>query len=503
MTDSRRPRSRRLRYAVAIATAAALTGSLTSAVTASPRQAAATFDLDHGNAVVGAVYPYLSPVSRANFTGSSPVNRDLNILVEVPWFDAIAPYHPTAVGIFSDLGRRPVSERTTRNKNIAVLYSAFTSLNKVHPAHRSEWREMMERAGLDPDDTREDPTTPSGIGILAAKNAFAARENDGSNRDGSEGGRRYNRQPYSDYTGYEPVNTAYRLRDPSRWQPNTFSSKGVFTSQEFALPYFGRVRPFTYDSPARFKVPAPRQSDHHNRAAYKAQADEVLKASANLDDRQKVATELFHTVFDAYGTVGGLPVILGGNYDTEKTVQFTAVRDIGFYDLTIATWHFKRTYDSVRPFSAIRHVYGGKKVTAWGGPGRGTVDDITGNEWRPYLDAWPDDHPVKAPDSPAYPSEASAECLAYAQLTRRFTGTDKIDINYRVAQGASRVEPGVTPAQDMTLHWGDWTSYAKDCADSPLLGGENFRPAIEATSRYAPQIADLAYEFVQRKVNGG
>jgi hypothetical protein len=502
MTNSRRPRSRRLRYALAIATAAALTGSLTSAVTASPQQAAA-FDLDHGNAVVGAVYPFLSTVSRANFTGSSPVNRDVNILVEVPWFDAIAPYHPTAVGIFSDLGRRPSEERTTRNKNIAVLYSAFTSLNIIYPSHKSEWRAMLERVGLDPDNTAEDPTTPSGIGILAAKNAFAARAHDGTNRDGSEGGRRYNRQPYSDYTGYKPVNTAHVLRDPSRWQPNTFSSKGLFTSQEFSTPYFGRVKPFTYDSPAQFKVAPPWKSNHHNRSAYKSQADEVLKASAHLNDRQKMATELFHTVFDAYGTVGGLPVILGGNYDTEKTVQFTAVRDLGFYDLTIATWYYKRKYDSVRPFSAIRYLYGDKKVTAWGGPGQGTVNDITGNEWRAYLDAWPTDHPIKAPDSPAYPSGASAECLAYAELTRRFTGTDTININYPVAKGSSLVEPGVTPAQDMTLHWGSWTDYAKDCADSPLLGGKNFRSAIEATSQYAPQIADLAYEYVQRKVNGG
>src|SRR5690606_21935550 len=281
VTHARRPRSRRLRYAMAIATATALTGTLTSAVTASPQQAAG-FDFDHGNAVTGIISRKLAAVSRANNTGSSPVNRDSTILLEVPWFDAIAPYHPTAVGIFSDLGRRPSSEHTTRNKNIAVMYSAFTSLNVLYPEHRAQWREMMESAGLDPDDTETDPATPSGIGILAAKNAFAARKNDGSNRDGSAGGRRYHRQPYADYTGYKPVNSAEKLRDPSRWQPNTFEKNGVFTVQNFATPHFGRVKPFTYDSPSRFKVSPPRKSNHRNHFAYKRQADEVLRASAHL-----------------------------------------------------------------------------------------------------------------------------------------------------------------------------------------------------------------------------
>ena len=73
------------------------------------RAAAAGFDFDHGNAVTGIIYMKLAAVSRANNTGSSPVNRDSTILLEVPWFDAIAPYHPTAVGAYSNLGRRPAA----------------------------------------------------------------------------------------------------------------------------------------------------------------------------------------------------------------------------------------------------------------------------------------------------------------------------------------------------------------------------------------------------------
>lgn len=237
MTKLRRPRSRRLGYTVTIATAAALVGSLTSAAPAAPRQAAPGIDLDHGNALIQVVYPKFQRVSRDESSGRSvSLTVDHAILIEMPWFDAIAPYHPTAKGIFSDLGRRPEAERTTRNKNIAVIYAAYTSLSTVLPQYKSRWIEMMESAGLDPDDTAEDPTTPSGIGILAAKNAMKARLHDGSNRYGDEGGRQYNRKPYSDYTGYRPVNTAERLRDPSRWQPGVTSVNNVYRVQQFATP---------------------------------------------------------------------------------------------------------------------------------------------------------------------------------------------------------------------------------------------------------------------------
>ncbi|MFI9583664.1 DUF6851 domain-containing protein [Streptomyces sp. NPDC052236] len=484
-----------------IATAAALVGSLTSAAPAPPQKTEG-FDFDRGNGLIEVVFPKFQRVSREESLGR-PVSLTVEtaMFIEMPWFDALAPYHPKAVGIFSDLGRRPAEEHTTRNKNIAVIYSAFTSLNVVYPQYKSRWLDMMESAGLDPDNTEEDPATPSGIGILAAKNAMAARENDGSNREGDEGGRTYNRQPYADYTGYRPVNSAYRLRNPSRWQPNVTSNatskeKAVFRVQQFATPQFGRVKPFSYDSPTRFEVSPPARSNHHDHQTYQRQADEALKTSASLNDRQKMTAELFNDKSWSLGSIAGNSVVRERNYDTEKLVHYITSSDVAFVDVTIATWHFKRKYDSVRPFSAIRHLYGKKKITAWGGPGKGTVSDITGDEWQSYLNMYAADHPE-------YPSASSSLCLAFAQQVRRFTGTDEIDISAPIARGSSLIEPGVTPASDITLRWSNWTDFAGDCGRSRVWGGENFPSAIEASSQYAPQIGDLSYEFVQRKLNGG
>ena len=48
-------------------------------------------------------------------------------------------------------------------------------------------------------------------------------------------------------------------------------------------------------------------------------------------------------------------------------------------------------YDAVRPLTAIRYLYKDGNVTSWGGPGKGTVDNLPADQWRSYLgDA---DHP--------------------------------------------------------------------------------------------------------------
>ena len=78
---------------------------------------------------------------------------------------------------------------------------------------------MLVQVGLDPDAEQEDWESPAGIGLYVAKTFMKSREDDGMNLLGNEGGVEFNRLPYSDYTGYEPVNTPYQLINPSRWQP--------------------------------------------------------------------------------------------------------------------------------------------------------------------------------------------------------------------------------------------------------------------------------------------
>lgn len=51
-------------------------------------------------------------------------------MVHTVWFDAAAPYHPTAVGVYSDLGRRPAAESETNEDMVtAILFASHKVLN--------------------------------------------------------------------------------------------------------------------------------------------------------------------------------------------------------------------------------------------------------------------------------------------------------------------------------------------------------------------------------------
>jgi hypothetical protein len=494
-------RYRSLNFRKWAVTAGAILSLIALAVPAAagPRsEVAPTFDLDNGNAVTEVVFPALQQAQGVTISADGsdvPLIVDHAMLLELAWFDAIAPFNAKAVGIYSNLGRRPSAENTNRNKNTAVIYSSYRILNKLIPEFSAEWSTMLKSVGLDPDDARENTDTAVGLGNLAARRILEARAKDGMNRFGDEGGLRYNRQPYADYTGYAPVNTAYELRNPSRWQPNVISNNnGLFTVQQFGTPQMARNEPITYADPSQFGLAPPRDSDHRRLAAYRRQADVVLAASAGLTDTQKMTAEMFNDKFLAIGFAATGTAIGQKGLDVEQTVHFVATVEIAIFDVSIAVWHQKARFDAVRPLSAIRYLYGNKRVTAWGGPGKGTVDDITGREWRGYLNA---------PNHPEYPSGSAALCQAFSQAARRYFGTDAIQIAVPWPAGSSKVEPGVTPARDITLSWNTWSDFARDCGLSRLWGGVHFPASIETMAGFAPQFGERAHTFVQRKLNGG
>lgn len=449
------------------------------------------FDFDKGNAAVEVIFPAVQTQTRlfVSESGSdASLVADFTMALEVTWFDAVAPYCYPAVGIYAKLGHRPAGEATNRNKNTAILYAAYRILNDRLPTGRVQWRAMLESVGLNPDDNSEDKQTPAGIGNLAARAMIEARANDGLNRLGYEG-RKYNPQPFRDYSGYRPVNTAYELRDPSRWQPNMNPyGNGVFTIQSAVTPQMRLATPFTFTDPAKYKLDPPVNSDVRNIDAYRRQADEVLAASAGLTDRQKVLAEVFNDKFFTLGVISGTTALRTKAMEVGEFVQYLATVEVAIFDAAIVDWHYKALYDAVRPFSAIRYLYGDKPVTAWGGPGKGTVRDITGNQWQSYL---------TTPDHPEYPSVSTSLCGAYTQAARLLLGGDEINSEILIKAGSSVVEPGITPAEDIVLSWPTWTELSKDCGMSRHWGGVHFLSAISSVSEFATQIGTQAYEFMQ------
>ena len=461
-----------------------------------PRAQAPPFNFDTGNALFEVVGPVIVPAFlQTTSPNDAPFILRNVVVIDNAWFDALAPYHPTAVGVYSRLGRRPASEgATNRNKNIALIYASYRIMNSLMPRFAANWRAMVASVGLDPDNASEDITTAVGIGNVAGKRVGEARERDGMNQLGDEGGRKYNRRPYEDYTGYRPANTPFSLTDPSRWQPLlTSPGTGTFSIQHYAMPQWGLAKPYSYTDANRFHAPSPDASNVNNLDAYKAQADEVMALQASLTDYQKMLAELFDDKLTGLGGATFFSFITRG-MSLDEFVQYDFLTHIAAFDGGIATWKEKSRYDAVRPTSAIRHLYRNRRITGWAGPGRGIVDDLPASEWRSYLNTG---------NHPEYPSGSSCFCAAYAQASRRYFGTDTFGWSVPVPAGSSVIEPGVTPATNITLGpWNTFTEFENECSRSRVYGGVHFSAATVEGQALCRPIGDLAFEFLQKHILG-
>lgn len=458
--------------------------------------AAPPFDFETGNAAVEIVIPTVAPVI---FQQVSPTGGDATLVLRVTtmttnsWYDATAPYHPTAVGVYTRLGRRPPSESVdNRDLNVAILYASYRVFLSLLPQQAPVWRAMLENAGLDPDDASTDPTTAVGLGNAGGLGVVAGRVEDGMNQLGDADGRTFNPSPYADYTGYVPRNTAYRLRNPSRWQPDVQrQGTGLYKVQQFVTPQFALVEPYAYDDPGAFRVPPPFRSFAFLRHLYREQADEVLQVSADLTEPQKLAAELFD---DKIRSLGFSAVFAARSQGLSllEFVQLDFLTNMAAFDAGIVVWQEKRRWDAVRPFSAIRWLYRDRPVTAWGGPGQGTVA-LPASEWRSYLEE---------ADHPEYPSASTCFCAAHAQAARRYLGTDELAWDVPVPAGSSRIEPGITPAADAVLSFPTWTDFARDCGESRIWAGVHFRAAVEESAALCDVFGDMAAEYLDALVDG-
>ncbi len=480
---------------------------LATAMLVLPTANATACDLQTCNAAVDVVITNAAP---AIFQDISPSGGDATLvlrattLITNAWYDAAAPYHGDAVGVYTRLPAQaapPPGDDTL--VNTALLYASYRVLQSLLPARDAQWRAMLADVGLDPDNDSTDPATdgPVAIGNLAGWGVVAGRLNDGMNQAGTEGGRDYNPLPFADYTGYRPVNTPDLFLWPSRWQPDIQRQGiGLYKSQVFVTPQYAYVEPYSYDDPQDYYIPPPRDSRLLPFRRYKAQADEVLEASANLDESRKLKSELFDDKIRSLGFSAVFAAQTQG-LSLWEFIQLDFLTNMAAFDAGIVIWQWKRTYDAVRPFSAIRLIYGNQPVTAWGGPGQGTVGDLPGNEWKSYLEE---------ADHPEYPSASACFCAAHAQSARRFLpqgddlavpmGPPGFPTDFPM--GSSKVEPGVTPAADTTLFYGSWSDFETDCGESRVWAGVHFRAAVEASRELCSVFGDQAYDYLQSLLDG-
>ena len=447
--------------------------------------------------------------------GDAPLVLRTTTLITAAWFDAIAPYSATAVGVHSSLDRLEPGDGDS-NRNIAIMYASHKVLYSLMPQFAEDWDNMLINLGLDPNDNSEDPTSPIGVGNIAGAAVVAAREQDGMNQLGTDCNQYYPK-PYADCTGYRPVNTAEKLFNPKRWQPDTLTSgNGIFYSQQFVTPQLGNTKPFSYDKPT-LTAPKPTKSYAITPSGkpfpeYVEQAQQVLEAQANLSDEQKLFAEFYDNKIISLG-YSTLAATFYHQLSLDQFVQLDYLVNVAAFDAGITVWHNKRKYDAVRPFSAIRYLYKNDDLTAWGGPGMGTVSDLKGNEWRPYL---------QSANHPEYPSASASFCRAHATSIKRYleeelslSALEANDLSFwqpgflppqfevlSKQPGSSLIEPGNTPGSQVTLGWDTWDEFSDNCGLSRLWAGVHFYDSIPAGQSIGDPIGSAAYEWLKSYIDG-
>lgn len=409
-------------------------------------------------------------------------------IVHTCTYDAWAAYDARALGTrLAGTLRRPAAERNDANKAEAISHAAHRALVDLFPTQQAVlFDPLMASLGYDPT-VGPSESTPGGVGLAACDAVLTFRHHDGANQLGDSNGG----APYSDYTGYEPVNDAWALYDPNRWQP-LVQPNG--TAQTFLAPHWGRVVPFALTSADQFMPPAPVL---HPKPRYEKQARELVEVSARLTDMEKVIAWYW-----ADGPSTETPpghwnlfaqwVSQRDGHGIDQDVQLFFALGNALLDASIAAWDCKMAFDYVRPISAIRYLYAGTPIESWAGRYQGT-QLIDGSEWQTY---------IPTPPFAEYVSGHSTFSAAAAAVLTRFTGSKRFGLSITIPAFSSPLEPGAVPATDVTLTWRTFDEAADQAGLSRLFGGIHFRDGDLRGRHMGQKIGEQAWAYARSYIDG-
>jgi hypothetical protein len=437
-----------------------------------------------------------------------PITARALAIAHTAMYDAWTRYTDRAEPTQPGSRRRPRVERTPANKSEAISYAAHATLVDLFPAQRASFDGLMASLGYEPVNAPVHSLSPDAVGNRAARRVLDARRDDGSNQANG----------YADTTGYRPANEEVdpsrpfaRTADfnPDRWQPlrlpSPASTEG-YVAQRFLAPHWGGVRPFGLSSGGELRGLVDGTLRRYaeggrSRSHYVGQFREVLRLSAGLDDHRKAIAE--------YWADGPASVTPPGHWNliahhVSRRDRHTLDEDVKLYfalgnalmDAGIASWDCKRHYDSARPISAIRFLYAGRRVRAWGGPGQGSRK-MDGATWLPYQKA-----DFVTPPFAEFVSGHSTFSRAASVVLQNFTGSDRYQASYTHEAGASRIEPDM-PRTPVRLHWRTFTEAVEEAGMSRLYGGIHIMDANTGGLRIGEEVGKRAWSRAERYFDGG
>ncbi len=440
------------------------------------------------------------------------ISRQMAIAVTA-MYDAWAAYDERAVGTrFKGALRRPAAERTLANKEKAIAHAMYRALVDLFPADRDWLADQMRRQGHDPNDDSTDRTTPVGIGNVVAEALVAYRSIDGANQSGSTAGS--SGEPYSDYTGYAPVNPVDGpVVDPDRWQPIPFTMPdGSRKVIGYLTPHWHLVKPFALERADQFRPgPPPRVGSPE----LDRDVAEVMAFNAGLSLEQKAIVEFMRDGPRSTGQSGhwlqfAQDVSRRDHNDLDRDVKlFFAVANTAF-DAFIAAWDAKRAYDSARPWTLIRHMYQGKEIAGYLGACKGS-GQIPADKWHPYSPPQ-----FVTPPFPGYVSGHSTVSGACSKMLELFTGSDEYGAYYRHRAGVY-TEDGCAPADmqakngvpardprpaDVVLRMPTFSATAEMAGLSRIMGGYHIQADNAAGLELGRSVATYSWPKYQAYFDG-
>ena len=410
-------------------------------------------------------------------------------LIFVAIFDAWSRYDQQATPVYlNGIDRRPPNEQYLKNKEIAISYAAFRAMNEYYYSDKDLFTQFMRDLGFDPTNESLDPSTPEGIGNLAAKAVIKARKGDGSNQYGEETGS--NGEPYFDYVGYQPINSPDENLDINRWQPKYFSDvNGSKFAPGCLTPFWDKVKPIALTSSDQFRPgPPPKVGSEQ----LEKEVQQVIDFQVHLTDYQKALVEFMR---DGPSSVQQAGHWLKFAQDISRRDHHTLDQDVKMYfynqmvamDTFIACWDSKMFYDYARPNALVHHYYDDKKIQAWGGEGKGMME-IEAKTWRPYSP-----EAFLCPPFPSYVSGHSTVSGGCAEALKLWTGSDTFGSKSELIAGAM-TEPGYK-GDTITLEFPTFTETAEMAGISRVMGGYHIQADNVEGLKLGRKVAREVWKF--------
>ncbi|HAD98546.1 MAG TPA: haloperoxidase [Cryomorphaceae bacterium] len=413
-------------------------------------------------------------------------------LISVAVFDAWSRYDAQAIPVYlKEVERRPAEEQNLKNKEIAISYAAYRALCEYYYSDSLIFQDFMKELGYDPANTSMDPSTPEGIGNLAAKAVIEARRNDGSNQYGEEEGSEG--KAYFDYTAYKPVNPVDTNNDINRWQPKYFSDgKGGQFAPSCLTPFWDKVKPVGMQSGDQFRPGPPPMVGSEQ---LEKEVKEVVDLQANLTDEQKALVEFMRDGPQSVQQAGhwfkfAQEVSIRDDHTLDEDVKMYFYNQMVAMDAFIASWDSKMYYDFARPYALVHNQYKGKMIYGWAGEGKG-FQEIKGEDWRPYSPAV-----FLCPPFPSYTSGHSTISGACAEALKLWTGSDTFGSKVTLVAGAM-TEPDRL-GDTVILKFPTFTKTAEMAGISRVLGGYHIQSDNTAGLELGRNVAREDWKFYKK-----